>query len=74
MYREISADKIRQRRGTRPRRAIVDGFQPHLSQQDLYLYEKGKIKPTTEKLKYLLLGLDCSYEDISDPVDLSVAA
>jgi len=72
MYREVSPTKIREQRGKRPRREIVEGVTPHLSAQDLFLYEKGKIKPTTDKLKYLLAGLGCSYEDISEPVDLRV--
>lgn len=75
MYRVISPSKIRALRGTATRRSIVERAGDVISEQELYAYEKetGGYKPSDKKLPYLLKALDCSFEDISEPVDLSVA-
>ena len=74
MYRRISPTKIRQRRGERSRKSVVERVGFKISEQELYYYEKefGGYKPSEQKLAYLLKALDCNFDDISEPVELSI--
>lgn len=73
MYRVVSPNKIVARRGGKSRRAIIERVDKKISEQELYSYEKGLYRPSDTKLAYLLKALDCSFEDISEPVDLVAA-
>lgn len=73
MYRAISPDKVRATRGTKTRKAVVEKIDFAVSEQELYAYEKGDYRPSDKKLAYLLKALDCTFEDISEPVDLVAA-
>lgn len=74
MYPIFSPEKIRKQRGSRTRREIVEPVSDHLTQQDLFLYEQGKVKPSLDKLPFLLKGLGCSFNDIVDQIDVQAAA
>lgn len=69
MYRRLSPKKIKDLRGTRTRRKVVSVVE-NLSEQELYYYEKGAYKPSEDKLRLLLKALNCTWEDVSEPVDL----
>lgn len=73
MYRRITPEKIKAARGDRTRKAIALSVENKVTEQDIYNYEKGACKPTEEKLRYLLAGLDTTYEAITEPVELAVA-
>jgi hypothetical protein len=73
MYREISPTKLLARRGERPRSEIVSRANGKLTEQDLYSYETGKWKPSPKKLPYLLAALECGYDEVSEPVELSLS-
>ncbi len=71
MYRRISPDRIKEIRGDRTRRAVIEPVRDNLTEQELMAYEKGLYRPSEKKLPYLLKGLGCSYDDISFPVELA---
>lgn len=73
MYRKIKPSKITEQRGTRTRKAIAELTGGQISEQQIGQYEKGQYKPSERTLPYLLAALGCTYEDISDAVDLVVA-
>ncbi len=74
MYRKINPKKIKDQRGDLTRKKIAE--LSGLSEQQIGQYEKvhGGYKPSEASLPYLLKALGCSYEDISDEVELSIAA
>lgn len=72
MYRVIDPSKIRQIRGNRTRKDVLGRIDFQISQQELYAYELGKYRPSEKKLPYLLKALNCTYEDITRPVEVSV--
>ena len=71
---KLSPAKIRAKRGDRTRREVLAPINNVITQQELMSYEKGYYKPSDMKLPYLLKALNCSYEEIAEPVDLSIAA
>lgn len=73
MYREISAAKIREKRGERSRKAVVEAVDNQVTEQDLWAYENKKWKPSKEKLKHLLVALNATYDEISEPVELALS-
>jgi hypothetical protein len=73
MYRVISPKKLIEKRAARPRSEIVALSFGMLSEQDLYSYEKGLHRPSDKKLPYLLKALNCTYEQITEPVELTAA-
>lgn len=73
MFREIDPNKLLKKRGTRSRREVAAAAGFKVTEQDIYCYEKGLHKPSTKKLPYLLKGLDTTFEEVSEPVELSLA-
>lgn len=73
MYRVISPKKILERRGSQTRKVISDRSDGKISEQELYAYENGVYRPSDKKLPFLLKGLNCLYEDITEPVELIAA-
>ncbi len=70
MLRIIQPQKLKARRGKRPRREIAKLTNFTVTEQDLYSYEKGLHKPSIQKLVPLLQALNCDFEDISEPIEV----
>lgn len=71
MYREISPQKIIEKRGRRTRREVLKKINFVITEQELYAYENSVYKPGRKKLPYLLKALDCTFDEISEPVQLA---
>lgn len=74
MYRRINKDKVRERRGARTRRAVLEPINYAIGISELQSIENGTHRPSEQKLSFLLTALGCEYDDISDPVDLKTGA
>lgn len=73
MFREIKPEKIIQKRGKRSRQDVVEAAGGKLTSQALYTYEKGLSRPSPKVLPYLLKGLNTTFDEISEPVELAVS-
>lgn len=73
MYRRINPTKITEKRGNRTRKLIAELSDGRISEQQIGQYEKGSYRPSEESLLFLLNALGCTYEDISDEVELAIA-
>lgn len=71
MYREITPNKLIQKRGDRTHKDIADASEGKVTVQDLWGYELGKWKPSKNKLPHLLKALGATYDEISEPVELA---
>lgn len=74
MYRRINNQKVRELRGSRTRRAVLETINYGIGISELQSIENGTHKPSEQKLRLLLTALGCEYDDISDPVDLKTGA
>lgn len=74
MYREINPDKLIAARGKRSRGSLSRSVDKAITTQDIYCYEIGRHRPSPKKLPYLLKALGVTFDDVSDPVDMSVEA
>jgi hypothetical protein len=76
MYRKFSPQKVRQRRGTETRKAVIARANGKISESELAAYEHeradGGYRPSDEKMLYLLQALNCTYDDISEPLSLEM--
>lgn len=72
MYREIVPSKIIAARRGRPRKAIAESVGNRVTEMDIYSYEKGLHRPSKDKLAQLLKGLNVTFDDISEPVELTL--
>lgn len=73
MYREIIPAKIEAARGKRSRKSIAESVGNRVTEMDIYSYEKGKHRPSRQKLAPLLQGLGVKFDDISEPVELALS-
>ena len=73
MFRIIKGEKIKQQRGNRSLRAISEAAGRKFTDAALSEWESGNYKPKDDKIPALLEALGCSYEDISEPADLSLS-
>jgi hypothetical protein len=73
MFRVVKPEKIIEKRGERSRQEIVDAAGGKLTNQALYAYEKGLSKPSPKVLPYLLKGLNTTFDEISEPVELALS-
>jgi len=71
MYRKISGQKIKEQRGNRSMLDIVREADNKFTRPALSYWEADKRTPSLELLPYLLKGLGCEFEDITESVDLS---
>lgn len=72
MLRRIKGEKIKQARGERSLQTVADASGGRFSDVSLLSWEREDYRPKEDKLPILLKALGCSYEDISEEVDLSV--
>lgn len=74
MFRVIKGEKIKKQRGARSLREVAKASNGAFSDVSLYEWEKygsgGGYKPKDEKIPALLMALGCSYEDISEPLEV----
>ena len=72
-YRRTKGSLIREKRGPMSLRAVAalsnNGFSPAA----LHKWEHDEAQPTLDKLPHLLMALDCTYEEISEPVNLALS-
>jgi hypothetical protein len=64
----IDAAKLRQARGPRTRRQVVEAAGNKFSEQQLYGWEKGEFRPRPEVVPALLKGLNVSFDQIASPL------
>lgn len=74
VYRKFSPTKVRAKRGTRPRRAIKEATNGAISISEIAAYENGDYKPSDNKMLHLLKAFGCTYNEISEPMTLDMAA
>ena len=72
MIRVIKPELLLQQRGDRTRKQIADQTGFKVTQQDIYAYEKGVNYPSLKKLPFLLNALGCTFEDVSEPLDMGI--
>lgn len=81
MFRVIKGEKIKKARGNRSLREVAEAAGHAFTDAALCSWEKydwqkaqGKTayKPTDDKIPALLAALGCSYEDISEPVEIAL--
>jgi len=74
-FRKIKADKIRKVRGARTLQEIADASGGQFTKGVLWQWENSRNrKPSDDNIPILLMALGCSYEDISEPVEVAYAA
>jgi transcriptional regulator with XRE-family HTH domain len=71
-FRTVKGELIRKKRGERSLKEIAELSGNKFTRGAIFQWEKGDYKPTDDNIPYLLKALDCSYEDISEPVDMAV--
>lgn len=78
MYRKFSPAKVRELRGSRTRKELLANANGVIGETELQAYEnpkeKGGYRPSDMKMLHLLKILDCSYDDISEPITLESMA
>lgn len=78
MYRKFSPKKVRERRGQETRKVVIARVPGKISESELAAYEKeraeGGYRPSDEKMLHLLHALNCTYDDISEPISLGMYA
>lgn len=72
-FRVIKGELIKDKRGDRSLKEIADLSGSKFTRGALFQWEKGEYKPTDDNIPALLQALGCSYEDISEPVELAVS-
>lgn len=73
-FRVIKPEKIKKARGDRSLQDIADAAGGRFTRGALWQWEQENgTKPTDENIPRLLEALGCSYEDISEPVELQAA-
>lgn len=72
MFRVINGKKIKTQRGNRSLREIAEASGKLFTDAALSEWENGAYKPKDDKIPALLKALGCSFEDISEPVDVSL--
>jgi transcriptional regulator with XRE-family HTH domain len=75
-FRRVQADKLRRVRGGRSLQDVARASGGAFSRGLLWQWENSykNAEPSNDKIPALLLALECSFEDISEPVDVAVAA
>lgn len=73
MFRVIKGEKIKQKRGERSLREVAAASNGAFSDVSLYEWEKDSYKPKDDKIPALLTALNCSYEEISEPVEIALS-
>jgi transcriptional regulator with XRE-family HTH domain len=68
IYRRFSPQRVRARRGDETRKAVIARADGCLSESELAAYETGAYKPSDTKMLHLLKALNCTYDDISEPL------
>lgn len=69
----IIPKKIADVRGTRSRADVVKSSGSEFTEQDLYNWEKGKNAPRPDRVPYLLKGLNCTSDDITEEKSFQIA-
>lgn len=72
MYRKFSPTKVRERRGAETRKAVIARADGKISESELAAYEYGSYRPSDEKIVHLLKALNCSWEDVSEPLSVEM--
>jgi hypothetical protein len=79
MFRVIKGEKIKKARGGRSLREVARASNGAFSDAALLAWEtydwqqshgKKAYRPTDDKIPALLIALGCSYEDISEPIEV----
>jgi hypothetical protein len=70
MFRVIKGEKIKRMRGTRSLREVAAASNGAFTNAALSEWESGNYKPKDSNVPALLVALGCSYEDISEPVEV----
>jgi hypothetical protein len=70
MFRKIDGKLIEIRRGERSLQEIADRASGAFTKTALFFWEKGTYKPTDDNIMALVKALNCSYDEISVPVDV----
>jgi hypothetical protein len=71
MFRKINGKLLKKQRGTRSLQEIADLSDGQFTKAALAFWERGIYKPNEDNTKALLRILGCSYEDISEPVEVA---
>lgn len=72
MLSEIKGQKIKERRGNRSLKDVAEAANNVFSDVALMKWEQDKMKPKRDNLTALLKALGCTYDDISEPVELGL--
>jgi transcriptional regulator with XRE-family HTH domain len=72
MFRVIKGQKIKEQRGKRSLREIAAVSNNAFTDVALLEWENGSYKPKDSKIPALLRALNCTYEDISEEVEVTL--
>lgn len=67
----LDPEKLKQARGHRTLREVVEAAGNVFTEQQLSAWEKGKYRPRPENLPALLKGLGVTFSEIAQPLSLA---